>query len=151
MDGVLDESYQENPNISDVYQCDGADSIISSMSSTTRTARTEPERSRTEQNRSRTEQDQEHFGASTIPVWVSESRQHQSNQRDAQKTLKVLTTNPRVQASSTLPVVAVANVRSLLPKLSSVLEKIENEEIEVAMLVEVWEKTGKKIGISKTK
>ena len=38
----------------------------------------------------------------------------------------------------------MANVRSLLPKLISLVEKVENEKIDMTLLVEVWEKAGKK-------
>ena len=58
--------------------------------------------------------------------------------------MKVIHRNEKINSSSTLPVVAVANVRSLLPKLNSTIEKIENEEIDIALICEVWEKTGKK-------
>ena len=43
-----------------------------------------------------------------------------------------------------MPVIAVANARSLQPKLKSTIEKIENEDIDILVVVEVWEKTGKK-------
>ena len=52
--------------------------------------------------------------------------------------------NPRVRNSKTMPVIAVANARSLQPKLKSTIEKIENEEIDILFVNEVWEKTGKK-------
>ena len=50
-----------------------------------------------------------------------------------------------------MPVVAVANCRSLEPKIKSVTEKIENEQIDLMILVEVWEKTGKKQNYFKSK
>ena len=52
--------------------------------------------------------------------------------------------NPRVRNSKAMPVIAVANARSLQPKLKSTIEKIENEEIDILFVNEVWEKTGKK-------
>ena len=52
--------------------------------------------------------------------------------------------NPRVLQSRAMPVIAVANARSLQPKLKSTIEKIENEDIDILVVVEVWEKTGKK-------
>ena len=60
------------------------------------------------------------------------------------QTLKHVHRNERIQISSTLPVVGVANVRSLLLKLNSLIEKIQNEDIDVTLVCEVWEKTGKK-------
>ena len=55
-----------------------------------------------------------------------------------------ISTNTRVNVSAELPVVAVANARSLLPKLKSTIEKFQNEELSIFLLVEVWEKSGKK-------
>ena len=43
-----------------------------------------------------------------------------------------------------MPVIAVANARSLQPKMSSTIEKVENEEIDILLVCEVWEKLGKK-------
>ena len=80
----------------------------------------------------------------SIPVRIGKIRPFYSRRRDASTALKRISTNPRIEASSTMSVVAVANVRSLLPKLNAFIEKIENEEIEVALVVEVWEKMGEK-------
>ena len=71
-------------------------------------------------------------------------RSRKSNHRDAPKTLKTVFRNERIHGTSSLPILAVANVRSLLPKIKSTIEKIQNEEIDIVLLCEVWEKTGKK-------
>ena len=63
----------------------------------------------------------------------------------ATRTLTQIPRNPRVNASTCLPVVAVANVRSLLPKLNSFVEKIQNEAIEICSISEIWEKQGRKM------
>ena len=81
---------------------------------------------------------------SNVPVVNFIPRARNPKHRDAPKVLKVIHRNEKINSSSTLPVVAVANVRSLLPKLNSTIEKIENEEIDIALICEVWEKTGKK-------
>ena len=65
-------------------------------------------------------------------------------QRDAPVTLRQVQRNEKIMSSSILPVLAVANTRSLQPKLNSLMEKIENEQIDICLLSEVWEKTGKK-------
>ena len=67
-----------------------------------------------------------------------------SKRRDAPQVLIPIHRNERIQKSASMPVIAVANVRSLLPKLNSFVEKIENEEIDITLVCEVWEKTGKK-------
>ena len=43
--------------------------------------------------------------------------------------------NPRVRNSKAMPVIAVANARSLQPKLKSTIEKIENEEIDILFVI----------------
>ena len=53
------------------------------------------------------------------------------------------TTNQRVNMSSELPVIAVANARSFLPKLKSTVEKFQNEGLSILLISEIWEKTGK--------
>ena len=55
-----------------------------------------------------------------------------------------ISTNMRVNVSSKLPVIAVANARSLLPKLESTIEKFKNENLSILLICENWEKTGKK-------
>ena len=52
--------------------------------------------------------------------------------------------NNRINASAYLPVIAVINCRSLQPKLRSLVEKFQNEDYSIAVLCEIWEKTGKK-------
>ena len=79
-----------------------------------------------------------------IPVVTNLTRAPRHKLRDAPQVLRTINRNPRINSSSELPVVAVANVRSLLPKMNSFIEKFENEEIEVCLISEVWEKQGKK-------
>ena len=64
--------------------------------------------------------------------------------RDAPQVLRSINRNTRINESSGLPVIAVANVRSLLPKLNSFIEKIQNESISLCLISEIWEKKGKK-------
>ena len=142
LDTCLDESSRGNSNLGDIFQCDGADSVLSSTSPT-RQNRTVEEQEE-EQELQEQEEEQEEQGGDLIPVMISKARTHQATQRDAPTVRKNISTNSKIQASATLPVVAVANVRSILPKLNSLIEKIENEEIDVSLVVEVWEKMGKK-------
>ena len=67
------------------------------------------------------------------------------------RVLKKVDRNEKVKESAVMPVVAVANCHSLEPKIKSVTEKIENGEIDLLILVEVWEKTGKKHNYFKNK
>ena len=64
--------------------------------------------------------------------------------REATTTLTRVGRNERINTSETMPTVAIANVRSLQPKLNSVIEKFENENLDICVLVEIWEKEGKK-------
>ena len=60
------------------------------------------------------------------------------------KVVPSTSTNQRVNISSDLPAIAVANARSFLPKLKSTIEKFQNEGLSILLIVEIWEKTGKK-------
>ena len=60
------------------------------------------------------------------------------------RVVPTITTNQRVNMSSELPVIAVANARSFLPKLKSTVEKFQNEGLSILLIYEIWEKTGKK-------
>ena len=68
-----------------------------------------------------------------------------SNLRDPTRTLCVpprmlrkVNINENVNESAAMPVVAGANCRSIEPKINSVIEKNENESIDLLMLIEVW-------------
>ena len=87
--------------------------------------------------------DQEATNVNQIPVITHVTRAPRPA-RDAPTTLTRITRNERINVSETLPTVATANVRSLQPKLNSVIEKVENENISICFLVEIWEKVGKK-------
>ena len=78
-----------------------------------------------------------------IPVVLSMTRAPRP-QRDAPATFRRVHRNEKMMTSSTMPVFSVANTRSLLPKLYSFIEKIENEQIDICLISEVWEKTGNK-------
>ena len=84
------------------------------------------------------------FKGNMIPVVNFMPRSRNQKQRNAPKVLKSVHRNERIRSSANIPVVAVANTRSLLPKLNSIIEKIENEAIDVTLVCEVWEKTGKR-------
>ena len=75
---------------------------------------------------------------------TNEDVDDEPNQNENDNETQLQSKNPRVRNSKTMPVIAVANARSLQPKLKSTIEKIENEEIDILFVNEVWEKTGKK-------
>ena len=81
-----------------------------------------------------------------IPVttFMTRANQPAPRRRDAPQVLREIPRNTRINASNGLPVVAVANVRSLLPKLNSFIEKIQNESIKICLISEIWEKKGRK-------
>ena len=100
---------------SDIMQCDGADTSYESSQNNT-------------MNR--------------IPVVTSVARAPNPRSPIINRVLRPIVTNNRVNNSSTLPVIAVANARSFLPKLQSTIEKVQNEEISILLLGEIWEKSG---------
>ena len=81
-----------------------------------------------------------------IPVVNMYPRNYCENKRlpHRPRVLRKVDRNEKVNESATMPVVAVANCRSLEPKINSVIEKIENEQIDIMITVENWEKNGKK-------
>ena len=80
----------------------------------------------------------------SIQVVTSVPRPPRQAVPSATRVLTHIVRNPRVNASTCLPVVAVANVRILLPKLNSFIEKVQNEYIQICFISECWEKQGKK-------
>jgi hypothetical protein len=86
-----------------------------------------------------------------IPVIISSPRNPHRTQCIPTRVLRKVDKNEKVKESAAMPVLAVANCRSIEPKLKSVIEKIENEQIDCMMFVEYWEKIGKNINILRTK
>ena len=117
-------SYHDELNYNNILQCDGANSTILSSSVFC-------DNSENEANY-------------RIPVVSITTRARKPARQHTQQILKQIQRNPRINASSSLPVVAVANVRSLLPKVNSFIEKMKNESIQLCLIVEVWEKQGRK-------
>ena len=50
------------------------------------------------------------------------------------------TLNKGEDLCQSLPVIAVTNARSLLPKVKSVIQEIKESEIDMLFVSEVWEK-----------
>ena len=129
-DNVTEPKYDINhldgdePNTSEVNQLDGADTASESSDNS----------------------DYEDANSSNynIPVVTSMMTRAPRPERNIPPTLRKIVRNERMNISATLPTVAVANVRSLQTKLNSVIEKVENENLDICLLVEIWEKTGKK-------
>ena len=117
-------SYHDELNYNNILQCDGANSTILSSSDCS-------DNSENEANH-------------RIPVVSITTRARKPARQQTQQILQQIQRNPRINASTSLPVVAVANVRSLLPKVNSFIEKIKNESIQLCLTLEVWEKQGRK-------
>ena len=126
MDDVPDESIHDN-----ILQCDGANSTILSSKSNTSVYSVSSYNSSVSQNQ-------------PIPVITSIPRNAIRTQDVPPRVLRTVNRNEKMMESATMPVIAVANCRSIEPKIKSVIEKIENELIDLLMVVEVWEKVGKK-------
>ena len=126
MDGISEE---QTLNITDICQLDGNASVDSSYLSG---------------DQSFSCQVNESEASNNIPVITFTTRVNRPEIRDAPQILRQVHRNPRVNASSSLPVVAVANVRSLLPKLNSFIKKVENESITLCLICEIWEQKGKR-------
>ena len=102
---------------SDILQCDGADT---------------------------TSEDIYNDSIHSIPIVTSVPRPSIQAVPPAIRVLTNIIRNPRVNASTCLPVIAVANVRSLLRNLNSLIKKVQNESLQIWFISECWEKQGKK-------
>ena len=57
---------------------------------------------------------------------------------------KTIYRNNKLFVSQHLPSISVSNVRSLIPKINNFKLDVQEREISVALLSEIWEKCGKK-------
>ena len=69
-----------------------------------------------------------------IPVVTGVARDLNPRVPRLNRVLRPIIRNKRINISTTLPVIAVANCRSLQPKLESTIEKVINESIGILLL-----------------
>ena len=80
------------------------------------------------------------FTAFNPPPWFDEY-QIKSTERDQFKPVRVTIKRDRkVILSDELPVISVANMRSLHPKLNNFQDDLREREISLSLLCEVWDK-----------
>ena len=75
------------------------------------------------------------------PAWYEPVQKQTQFRRPVRRTIR---RDNRLEKSSQLPVIAVSNLRSLMPKINNFVEDIHQRNIGVALLTEVWEKAQKK-------
>ena len=75
------------------------------------------------------------------PVWYEPAQIQKGNRIPVRKTIR---RDNRLEKSCQLPVIAVSNLRSLMPKINNFVEDIKQRNIGLALLSEVWEKKQKK-------
>ena len=75
------------------------------------------------------------------PVWYEPVQNQKMPRIPVRKTIR---RDNRLAKSSELPVIAVSNLRSLMPKVNNFVEDMHQRDIGVALLTEVWEKAQKK-------
>ena len=75
------------------------------------------------------------------PPWYDHYQRSSEKRRPERKTLR---RNNKLMKSNNLPIIAVSNLRSLMPKIKSFTDDIHERQIGCALLSEVWEKTTKK-------
>ena len=83
-------------------------------------------------------------GTGPPPVWHEQHTQR----GDLAPVRQTLRRNTKLLECLSLPVIAVSNVRSLLPKINSFKTDILEREIGLSLLSEIWEVKGKKKHIS---
>ena len=83
------------------------------------------------------------------PAWYDENTPQEHEKRTPVR--KVIKRDNRLQKSSFLPVIAVANLRSLVPKIRNFAKDVHERGIGVGLLTEVWQKMDKKKHILKLK
>ena len=81
-------------------------------------------------------------GNITPPPWYD--GYHQQNEMRPNPVRKTLRRDNRLEKSIFLPVVAVANLRSLVPKIRNFSKDVMERGIGVGLLTEVWQKTDNK-------
>ena len=75
------------------------------------------------------------------PPWYEPWKRQNNTRRPVRKTIR---RDNRLEKSCDLPVIAVSNLRSLMPKVNSFVEDMHQRNIGLALLTEVWEKAQKK-------
>ena len=75
------------------------------------------------------------------PPWYEHAMKHKKVRIPVRKTIR---RDNRLAKSNQLPVIAVSNLRSLMPKVNSFIEDMHQRDIGLALLTEVWEKAQKK-------
>ena len=79
---------------------------------------------------------------SNPPAWYDENPPQEHEKRNPVK--KVIKRDNRLKKSSVLPVIAVANLRSLVPKIRNFAKDVHERGIGVGLLTEVWQRIDKK-------
>ena len=75
------------------------------------------------------------------PSWYEAVQKENQFRKPVRKTVR---RDSRLEKSANLPVIAVANLRSLIPKVKSFVEKMHNHDISLGLLTEVWQKSENK-------
>ena len=76
-----------------------------------------------------------------VPPWYEPVLRQNQFRIPVRKTIR---RDCRLEKSTQLPVIAVSNLHSLMPKINNFVEDMHNCDIGVALLTEVWEKAQKK-------
>ena len=75
------------------------------------------------------------------PTWYEEYNIKEQYRKPVRKTIK---RDNRLQKSVLLPIIAVSNLRSLIPKIKNFARDVHECDISLALLTEVWQKSEKK-------
>ena len=75
------------------------------------------------------------------PAWYDPPQKPYKNRKPVRVTLR---RDNRLGQSNYLPIIAVSNVRSLVPKIGNFAEDMKEREIGLNLLSEIWEKPGKR-------
>ena len=75
------------------------------------------------------------------PPWFDKPPQYYQKRNPVRKTIK---RSNKLVKSSNLPIIAVSNLRSLMPKVRNFTLDMQERQIGCALLSEVWEQKNKK-------
>ena len=81
----------------------------------------------------------QHF--SPAPPWYEPPQKPYKYRKPVRVTLR---RDNRLEQSDYLPIIAVSNLRSLIPKIGNFVQDMKERDIGVNLLSEIWEKPGKR-------
>ena len=77
----------------------------------------------------------------TPPPWYEEYIPRRVDKKQSKLNRKTIKRDNRVAECETLPIISVSNVRSLMPKIKNFKIDMQERDVSLALLSEIWEKS----------